>query len=174
MNEQRGTLETFARHFVAALEPLRRAVSDENSFRSLMLRLGWETAGLPPAYTSMGNAIADAAQAIKALSDDPKPAEIADLLVKTKTAYEKIRGIDTAPPGVNAGAFLAEIGERLFEILLTEYLATDQTAIFNLLSTLNVIEVENIEPTAQQRGYVRTHFKWEEIPKIIHRSSIAA
>ena len=110
---------------------------------------------------------ADAAQAIKALSDDPKPAEIADLLVKTKTAYEKIRGIDTAPPGVDAGAFLAEIGERLFEILLTDYLATEQTAIFNLLSTLNVIEVENIEPTAQQRGYVRTHFKWEEIPKII-------
>ena len=167
MNEQRGTLEAFARHFVAALEPLRRAVSDENSFRSLMLRLGWETAGLPPAYTSMGNAIGDAAQAIKALSDDPKPAEIADLLVKTKTAYEKIRSIDTAPPGVDAGAFLAEIGERLFEILLTDYLATQQTAIFNLLSTLNVIEVENIEPTAQQRGYVRTHFKWEEIPKII-------
>jgi hypothetical protein len=167
MSEERGTLESLARHFVAALEPLRRAVSDENAFRALMLRLGWETAGLPPAYTSMGNAIADAAQAIRALSDDPSPDEIADLLFKTKTAYEKIRGIDTAPPGVDAGAFLAEIGERLFEILLTDYLATEQTAIFNLLSTLNVIEVENIEPTAQQRGYIRTHFKWEEIPKII-------
>ena len=75
MSEQRGTLETLARHFVAALEPLRRAVSDENSFRALMLRLGWETTGLPPAYTSLGKAIADAAQAIIALSDNPNPAE---------------------------------------------------------------------------------------------------
>src|SRR5262245_10180658 len=123
MSEQRGTLEIFARYFVAALEPLRRAVSDENAFRALMLRLGWETTGLPPAYRSMGNAIGEAAQAIKALSDDPSSAEIADLLVKTKTAYERIRSIDAAPPGVDAGAFLAEIGERLFEILLTDYLA---------------------------------------------------
>ena len=44
-------------------------------------------------------------------------------------------------PGVDAVAFLAEIGERLFEILLTDYLAAEQTAIFNLLSMLNVIEV---------------------------------
>ena len=167
MKNERGTLESLARHLVAALEPLRRAVSDENAFRALMLRLGWETTGLPPAYTSMGDAIAEAAQAVKALSDDPEPGELVDLLFKTKTAYEKIRGIDSAPPGVDAGAFLTEIGERLFEILLTDYLAAEQTAIFNLLSILNVIEVENREPTAQQRGHVRTRFKWEEIPKII-------
>src|SRR5689334_2463968 len=167
MSQQPGTLELLARQFVAAFEPLRRAVSDENAFQALMLRLGWETAGLPPAYTGLGNAIGDAAQAIKALSDDATPAEIADLLIKTKTAYDKIHGIDTAPPGVDAGAFLAEIGERLFEILLTDYLASEQPAVFNLLSTLNVIELENVEPTPQKRGYVRPHFKWEEIPKII-------
>ena len=68
---------------------------------------------------------------------------------------------------MDAAAFLAEIGERLFEILLTDYLASEQPAAFNLLSTLNVIEVENIEPTAERRGHVRTRFKWEEIPRII-------
>jgi hypothetical protein len=102
MKNERGTLESLARHLVAALEPLSRAVSDENAFRALMLRLGWETAGLPPAYISMGDAIAEAAQAVKALSDDPEPGEVVDLLFKTKTAYERIRGIDSAPPGVDA------------------------------------------------------------------------
>ena len=91
MSEERGTLESLARHFVAALEPLRRAVSDEHSFRALMLRLGWETAGLPPAYTSLGNAIADAAQAIKALSDNPSPAEIADLRSWRRSASACLR-----------------------------------------------------------------------------------
>ena len=134
MSEQRGTLETLARHFVAALEPLRRAVSDENPFE----RSCFAWAGRPPVCRRptrlWEKRSRTAAQAIKALSDNPSPAEIADLLVKTKTAYEKIRSIDTAPPGVDAGAFLAEIGERLFEILLTDYLAAEQTAIFNLLS----------------------------------------
>src|SRR5262249_3601689 len=82
--------------------------------------------------------------------------------------YENIQGIDTAPPGVDAGTFLANIGERLFEILLTDYLASEQTPIFNMLCILNVIELENIGPTAQQRGYVRTHFKWGEIANIIN------
>jgi hypothetical protein len=167
MSENPGTLELLARQLVAAMEPLRRAVSSEEAFKAFMLRLGWETAGLPPAYTSLGSAISDAVQAIEALSDDPTLDEIRDLLVKSKAAYEAIQGITTAPPGVDAGAFLAEIGERLFEILLTDYLAAEQPAAFNLLSVLNVIEVENVPATAQKRGHIRTHFKWGEIPKII-------
>ena len=54
MSDQRGTLDLLARQLVAALEPLRRAVTDEHAFRALMLRLGWQTAGLPPAYTAIG------------------------------------------------------------------------------------------------------------------------
>jgi Family of unknown function (DUF6603) len=167
MKNDRGTLELIARHFVTALEPLRRAVSDENAFRALMLRLGWATTGLPPPYAAIGSVIAEAAAAVKKLTEDPEPDEIADLLLKTKTAYEAIRSIDTAPPGVDAASFLPQVGERLFEILLTDYLATEETAVFNLFSMLNVIEVEDLPATPEQRGIVRTRFKWEEIPKII-------
>ena len=109
MKNGHGTFELIARHFVTALEPLRRAVSDENAFRALMLRLGWETTGMPPAYAAIGSAIAEAAASVKNLSDDAEADEIADLLLKTKAAYEKIRSIDAAPPGVDAPSFLAQV-----------------------------------------------------------------
>src|SRR5262245_40740682 len=114
MSDSRGTLESLGRQLVAAVEPLRRAFTDEDAFKGLMLRLGWETAGLPPAYTEIASSIGEAAGAANALHDDPTPEEIALLLEKATAAYEKITKIAAAPPGVDAGAFLAEIGERLF------------------------------------------------------------
>ncbi|HEX2225625.1 MAG TPA: DUF6603 domain-containing protein [Candidatus Binatia bacterium] len=167
MNDRPGTVESLVCHLVAALAPLRRAVSDEEAFKAFMLRLGWGSAGLPPAYTAIGNSIAEAAAAADALSAEPTPEEIALLLEKASAAYEKITRIDSAPPGVDAAAFLAEIGERLFEILLTDYLASEQPALFNLLSILNVIEQQDFPASADKRAHTRTHFKWQEIPKIV-------
>jgi hypothetical protein len=167
MSEERDTLEIVARHLTAAMQPLIRAVNDENAFRALMLQLGWQTTGLPPAYTGLGSTIAEAVQAVEALGDDPNLNEILNLLSKARDAFEAIRGISTAPPGVDAGAFLSEIGERLFELLLTDYLALQLPTVFNLLSMLNVIEVENVAPTANKTGHIRTRFKWEEIPHIL-------
>ena len=167
MTEARGTLESLARHLVAALEPLRRAFSDEDAFKALMLRLGWETSGLPPAYTELANAVADAASTADALGDEPSPEEIVLLLEKASAAYDKITSIAATPPGIDAAAFLAEIGERLFELLLTDYLAAEQPALFNLFSVLNVIEEEDLPATPQKRGHTRTRFKWREIPEII-------
>jgi hypothetical protein len=152
---------------VAAVEPLHRAFTDEGAFNALMLRLGWETAGLPPAYAEIGNAVAEAASAANALRDDPAPEEVALLLEKASTAYEKIRNITEAPPGIDAATFLAEIGERLVEFLLTDYLAAEQPALFNLFSILNVIEEEDVPATPQKHGHSRTRFKWQEIPDII-------
>lgn len=167
MSEARGTLESLARHVVAALEPLRRAFSDEDAFKALMLRLGWETTGLPAAYEETANAVAEAASAADALGDEASLEEIALLLEKASAAYDKITSIAAAPPGVDAAAFLAEIGERLFELLLTDYLAAEQPAMFDLLSLLNVIEEEDVSATPQKRGHTRTRFKWREIPEIV-------
>ncbi len=167
MSGSRGTLERLARQLVAALEPLRRAVGDEHAFRALMRRLGWDTAGLPAEYTSVGEAIAEAARAADALGDTPAPAAIADLLSRARTAYDAVRGIAVAPPGVDAETFLTEIGEQLFEILLTDYLSAEQPEAFNLLSALGVIEMEDIPSTAQRPGYVRPRIKWQDIPTIV-------
>src|SRR5262245_36804749 len=156
MSENRGTLETLAGHLIAAMEPLRRAFTSEQSFKAFLLRLGLQTAGLPPAYASVASAVDDAVQALEGLSDSPSLNDILALVGKSKTAFDAIQNISTAPPGVDAGAFLSEIGERLFELLLTDYLAAEQAAAFNLLSALNVIELENLPATKKKTGYMRT------------------
>ena len=167
MSTTAGTFEQVARAMIEASAPLRRALGSTDAFRSFMLRLGWETTSVPPAYTQLGTAIAEAMQAVEALRDDPTESEILVLLGKAKASYLAINRIDQAPPDVDASAFLSQIGERLFEVLLTDYLAAHQPALFNWLSILNVIETESIPPTAHQRGHIRTHFHWHNIPKII-------
>ena len=167
MSTTAGTFEQIARAMIDTVAPLRRAVGSADAFRSFMLRLGWDTISVPPAYTQLGTAIAEAMQAADALREDPTAEEILALLRKAQAAYLAIQRIDQAPPGVDAGAFLSQIGERLFEILLTDYLATHQPALFNLLSILNVIEEEVVPATTQQRAHVRTHFHWANIPEII-------
>jgi hypothetical protein len=167
MSTTTSTLEQVARAMIDALAPMRRALGSADAFQAFMLRLGWETTAVPPAYTALGTTIAEAIQAVEALREDASEREVLSLLDKAKTAYQAIRRIDQAPPEVDAEVFLREIGERLFEVLLTDYLAAHQPMMFNLLSILNVIETENITATAHQRGHIRTHFHWKNIPDII-------
>src|SRR5574340_999967 len=162
-----STLEQAAKAVIGALEPLSRAFSSVDSFKAFMRRLGWDTAGLPPAYLALGDAVNEAVQALNALRDEPTAEEIGALILKAKSAYTAARTIQTAPPGVDAAAFAGEIGERLFEILWTDYLALHQPALFNLLSMLDVITTDDVLATAQRPGYVRTRFKWNELPTII-------
>ena len=171
MTSTAGTFEQVARAMIDAMAPLRRALSGPDAFRSFMLRLGWETISVPPAYTALGTTIADAIQAVEALKDDPTAEEVLALLRKAQATYLAIQGIDQAPAGVDAAAFLSEIGKRLFELLLTDYLAAHQPALFNWLSILNVIETEEIAATAHQRAHLRTHFHWANIPEIIRDPS---
>ena len=70
-----------------------------------------------------------------------------------------------APTGADAAAYAEEIGERLFELLLTDYLAAEQPGAYNVLSMLRVISIESIPATPTRPSHVRTHFRWEELPK---------
>ena len=171
MSSTAGTFEQVARAMIDAIAPLRRALNSPDAFRSFMLRLGWDTGSVPPAYTALGTTIAEAMQAVEALRDDPTAEEVLALLRKGQATYLAIQGIDQAPPDVDAEAFLSQIGERLFEILLTDYLAAHQPALFNWLSILNVIETVDIPATVHQRGHIRTHFHWANIPEIIRDPS---
>jgi hypothetical protein len=167
MSNAAGTFEQVARAMIDAMAPLRRALSSRDAFRSFMLRLGWETISVPPAYTALGTTISEAMQAVEALRDDPTADEVLSLLRKAQAAYLAIQRIDQAPAGVDAAAFLSQIGEQLFELLLTDYLAAHQPALFNWLSILNVIETVDIPATEHQRGHIRTHFHWAMIPAIV-------
>lgn len=167
MSENQGTLELVARHLSLAVKPLREAVSDTDNFMQLMYRLGWEVESLPPEYAHLGTAVDAAVQALDALGDEPSLEDVLNLLGKARDVYQAIGNISVAPPGVDAGTFLAEIGERLFELLWTDYLAAELPMAYNVFQALDVIQIENFPPDATHQAFIRTRFKWDEIPKIV-------
>lgn len=111
---QTGTLQLLAKHLVLALEPLKEAVADSSSFRTFLYRLGWDVKSLPAQYTALATKVDAALTALNSLGDDPKPEEIFDVLDKVKDLYQSLQTINAAPEGVDAQAFLAEIGQRIF------------------------------------------------------------
>ena len=167
MTDTPGTLELIGRHLTLALRPLIDGLSDLTHFRQLMYRLGWPVTGLPPEYTALGSAVNTAVLKLEDLSDNPSPDEIAGLLQAIKTAYDAIQGISTAPPGVDAVAFLAEITERLFELLLTDYLSAEVPTLYRFLVMTNVIRLEQQSATTTRSSFVRVRFDWSQIPKIL-------
>jgi len=113
MADQQGTLQTIGSILATALQPLITAFSSTEAFKGFMLRLGWSPLDLPPAYSNLANLVSAVVDKVENLGDNPSPSDIADLVQKGVAAFGAIQSISTAPPGVDAGAFLAEIGERL-------------------------------------------------------------
>src|SRR5215470_3986498 len=167
MSDKPGTLELIGQHLTLALRPLLDGLSDLAHFKQLMYRLGWQVTGLPPEYTALASAVSTAVTKFENLSDNPSADEIAGLLQAVKNAYDAIQGISTAPPGVDVGAFLTEIVERLFELLLTDYLALKLPTLYRLLSMTNIIRLEQQSAAIGRPSYVRVRFDWSQIPNII-------
>ncbi len=167
MADTPGTLELIARHLTLALQPLIEGLSDINHFKQLMYRLGWQVTDLPPQYTELANAINTAVTKFESLSDNPSPADISALLQAVKNGYEAIQDISTAPGGVDVAQFLAEVPERLFELLLTDYLALELPTVYSFLEMTNVIRLEQQNATSTRPSNVRVHFDWSQIPNIL-------
>jgi hypothetical protein len=74
-----------------------------------------------------------------------------------------VQSISVAPPGVDAGAFLAEISERLFERLLTDMLAAQFPVAYNLLKGANVLRLANNTSTPGRPTFVRAVFDWSAV-----------
>ena len=68
-----NTFRLVAEHLTRALEPLRTAVEDEESFRSFIFRFGWPIESLPKFWSDLAKDIGDAIADIVALGDDPLP-----------------------------------------------------------------------------------------------------
>ncbi len=167
MADTPGTLQLIAQNLTLALRPLKDGLSDLPHFKQLMNRLGWKVTSLPPEYSALFAAVDTAVTKFEALEASPSPGDIFALLQAVKNAYTAIQQISTAPPGVDPVAFLEEIGERLFELLLTDYLALELPTLYRLLQMLNVIQLEHVAATPGRPSVVRVHFQWSQIPKII-------
>ena len=69
--------------------------------------------------------------------------------------------------GADASAYVQEIGERLFELLLTDYLADEQPGAYTVLSMLRVISSRVSLRRPTRPSYMRTHFRWARITKVV-------
>jgi hypothetical protein len=167
MPNSTGTLQQIGSLLTAALRPLQDALRTEESFKGLIYRLGWNASALPPQYATLGTAIAAAADKLDSLGDNPSPADILDLVDKAVAAFNAVQSITVAPAGVDAGAFLAEINERLFELLLTDLLSAEFPAAYNVLMGLNVVR-RQVSPSSPGRpAFVRTVFDWNALLTVI-------
>lgn len=167
MGDQQGTLQSIGTVLTTALRPLITAFSDAEQFKGFMLRLGWSPTALPPEYQSLTSLIGAAIDKLENLGDNPSAADILDLVHKAVAAFNAVRSISSAPPGVDAGAFLSEIAERLFEILLNDFLAAEAPGAYNLLVGLNVIKLEHHPAAGARPAFLRVVFDWEALPRII-------
>ena len=137
------------------------------SFQTLMLQLGWEVESLPASYTALAQRVAEVSSAVDSLGDAPDLTQVLDLLDKVRGVYVAIQGLSEAPAGVDAASFLSEIGERLFELLLVDYLADQLHPVYNAFEALGIIVHEDHAATPLRPGFIRSHIRFEEIPGVI-------
>ena len=168
-DEQRHTLELIAGHLIKAAQPLADAGTSLGAFMRLMGRLGFFAGDVPPPYRALATSVGNALTALESVPDSPSLQDLLALLDKARGIYDAVQQLRAGPvpTGADAAAYAAEIGERLFELLLTDYLAAEQPTAYNILAMLNVIETESIAATPSRPAYVRTHFRWEELPKVV-------
>ncbi|MCC7206290.1 MAG: hypothetical protein IT323_03235, partial [Anaerolineae bacterium] len=123
MSSEQDTLVLIAHHLARAVEPLKRAVADLDSFKAFMFRLGWDPQSMPPAYANLANSVTAVITAVESLAGgDIDPREIINAIEAVGGLYDAIDAISAAPAGVDPGPFLAETGKSLFELLLADYM----------------------------------------------------
>jgi len=167
MDNGKGTLHLLAEHVTLALKPLGDSVSDLRSFKEFMYRLGWNVTSLPTPFKNLGNLINEAQAALDSLPENPNTSEIFNILVKIKEIYSALTSITEVPLGVNADIFLEEIGTRVFEFLLTDYLSSELPQIYSALEILDIIHQEYHEANNERPAYLRINFSFEQINRLI-------
>ena len=166
-NNDRGTFQLLAENLVLALQPLTEAVSDLDSFKDFMFRLGWEVNSLPSSFTNLANLVKDVQLTMESLPDNANVLQINDLLTKINRIYSAIKSLTEAPDGVDAEAFLAEIGERVFEILLTDYLESEFPGLYRCLEILGIIDQQYHEASSVRPAFIQTRLRFDRVQGIV-------
>ncbi len=166
-DSDRGTLHTIAENLALAFEPLEEGFRSADDFKRLMYRLGWDVNDLPPGYAAVADEAVDLIASALALGDDPAVSDIMTVVVAAGHLIQGISGLNTAPAGVVAADFLAEMPERLVELLLVEYLARALPQAYRFLEMTGVIVHQDNPPQGNRPGFVRSEIRWAEIPKIL-------
>lgn len=173
---ERGTLEEIGRHLTLAIQPLQTACSSPDEFRQLIYRLGWNSDNIDQAFLDTLNTVAakiglavNKLTAIINAGTAPSITDITDLFAKVKDAFEAIVNfpVPSGPVISDPAAFAAEMSQRLFEFLLTDYFRREFPFVYNLLQSLNIIETTFVAATATRPSFLYDVIKWDQVPEII-------
>ena len=170
MADQRNTIEVLARHLISATRPLIEAGSSFGAFKRLMARLGFDATNLPPAYAAVATAVTNALNRIRDLS------RVAYARADHRAARGcegRLRGdpeprLEPATGGRRCWRLCGRDRRAAVRAAADRLSGDRATAAFNVLAMLRVIEVETVPATATRPGYVRTHFRWDELPNVIN------
>ena len=169
---ERGTLELIADQLVGAVRPLEEAFSNADSFRVLMLQLGWDAQGLPPSYNVVADKTVQAITALENLQDSASIQEVIAVIEKAGAVYNAMKAVNEAPAGIDASVFLPELAERLFEYLLGRQLFVEAPSVYALLEALGIISLEDHPATSERPGFARFRFDWDQIPATLSNPSL--
>lgn len=165
----RDTLAAIAEHLALAFLPLREATADIDSFVGFMLRLGWSVESLPQPFVDLGANAVQLALAVKALIDDPDPETVEATFEAMRTLVAAIQAVDAAgaPTGVDPAVFAAEIGERLVELLLTEYLIKAWPGVNQTLEALGIVIIDYVDETATRPGHIQRRLDFNQLGTLV-------
>jgi uncharacterized protein DUF6603 len=163
---ERGTLEIIAEHLGIAMQPLAEAVADVDSFVRFMGRIGWNVDSLPPQWGAVANAVRDVVLSVVALREAPSVGNAQQVLQAVRTLSEGVRGINEAPGGVEVAAFLADMHERLLEVLIVDYLRAELPTLAGIFRAAGVITEEFKEEAPGRPAFTETRFRFDELVAI--------
>jgi hypothetical protein len=166
-DDDAGTIELIVEQLAIAAQPLKDAVATPDTFRAFILRLGWDAQSLPPAWAALAAKVDDVVTALEALQSAAGIDAALRALDKVAALYNAIKAISAAPPGVDPVAFLEEIGDRLFELLLVDYLTVAQPLAASLFRACGVITETMHEEANGRPAHVETRFRFDELGNII-------
>ncbi len=169
------TLLGIVRTLSGALAPLATVLRDPVAFRRVMWRIGWDAPVLPAEYLVVADAVDGVVEVVEDLSDG---ADLLDVLAAVEVIgglYRTLDGLPATPPGLDAGEFTSEAGQRLVEYLLSEYLLRNRPGTYRLLELLGVISVERMPAGPGRSAVPRTRFDWAALPdRLAHLDRVPA
>jgi hypothetical protein len=162
-----NTARSVAVHIARLFEPLAEAIEDPDYLRAMLLRLGWEAESIPDEYGVVAEKILAAITKVEALALGAGFEQVADALKSVVAAYQEITSISTAPPGVDASAFLAEFAKRVTDLLVADYLAGELPVVFYILEAAGVIVRQPIAAAPGRPAFVRAIVDYEQVVRIL-------
>src|SRR5689334_4251962 len=163
----KDTLAVLAQEIGLALQPLRLAVSDPDSFSTLLLELGWDADAPIPAIQNLGAIVEDISHLVEnGVDASEAPRAIAEVAAFFK-AVSQLSSAGGLPPTIDQAEFAADFPKQLVDYLVAHYFLTNHPTLGAALLAAGVIR-KTLKPAAGKRpSYLRLDVGWNDLGNVL-------